>query len=69
MLPVGYLQNLSCKNQVYLHGNKKSFYQYSFAHDLALKQRLGQLRNGLLTVIGLLDDAEYNLRNYGDRSG
>ena len=32
----------------------------SFALILALNQWLGQLRNGLLTVIGLSDDAEYS---------
>ena len=36
----GKVQNLSCKNEFYSHGNKKRFHINGFALGLALKQRL-----------------------------
>ena len=35
------MQNLSCKNKLYLHENKNLFHFNSFVHSLALGQRVG----------------------------
>ena len=36
----GKVQNLSCRNEFYSHGNKKRFHINGFALGLAFKQRL-----------------------------
>ena len=49
------------QNEFYLHENKKSHSFYGFALSLALKQRLGQLENGLMSRVSILSSFEIRL--------
>ena len=44
LLKRGKVRNLSCKNEFYLHENKKRFHINGFALGLAFKQRLEATR-------------------------